>query len=57
VDAQQVRTAHAAGIRVVPWTVNQPEQWQRLLTLGVDGITTDYPDQLASFLAAAGVAF
>jgi glycerophosphoryl diester phosphodiesterase len=57
VDAQQVRVAHAAGVRVVPWTVNEPGQWQRLLSWGVDGITTDYPDRLASFLSAAGVAF
>lgn len=57
VDAEQVRVAHAAGVRVVPWTVNDPEQWQRLIATGVDGITTDYPDRLAAFLAAAGVAF
>jgi glycerophosphoryl diester phosphodiesterase len=57
VDAQQVRAAHAAGVQVLPWTVNDPEQWQRLLAWEVDGITTDYPDRLASFLAAAGVAF
>jgi glycerophosphoryl diester phosphodiesterase len=57
VDEGQVRAAHAAGVRVLPWTANSPEQWQRLLALGVDGITTDYPDQLARFLETAGVAF
>jgi glycerophosphoryl diester phosphodiesterase len=57
VDALQVQMAHAAGIRVLPWTVNDPGQWRRLLDAGVDGITTDYPDRLARFLAAAGVAF
>jgi glycerophosphoryl diester phosphodiesterase len=56
-DAEQVRSAHAAGVRVLPWTVNRPEQWQWLLDLGVDGITTDYPDRLAEFLHNAGVAF
>jgi glycerophosphoryl diester phosphodiesterase len=56
-DAAQVREAHAAGVRVLPWTVNHPEQWQRLLDWGVDGITTDYPDKLAAFLRSAGVAF
>jgi glycerophosphoryl diester phosphodiesterase len=49
-DEAQVRDAHAAGVRVVPWTVNQPEEWERLLAWGVDGITTDYPDRLAAWL-------
>jgi glycerophosphoryl diester phosphodiesterase len=57
VDEGQVAAAHAAGVRVLPWTANGLEEWQRLLALGVDGITTDYPDQLARFLRTAGVAF
>jgi glycerophosphoryl diester phosphodiesterase len=56
-DADQVHSAHAAGLRVLPWTANAPEQWQRLLEWGVDGITTDYPDRLAAFLCRSGVAF
>src|SRR5438067_2003737 len=50
VDADLVRRAHAGGVAVVPWTVNDPEHWGRLLAWGVDGITTDYPDRLAAFL-------
>lgn len=56
-DEHMVRQAHAAGVRVLPWTVNEPEQWQRLIDWGVDGITTDYPDRLAERLTAWGVAF
>ncbi len=56
-DARQVRQVQAAGARVLPWTVNQPEHWQRLLDWGVDGLTTDVPDQLATFLRERGVAF
>jgi glycerophosphoryl diester phosphodiesterase len=48
-DEQQVQRLHQAGIAVVPWTVNEAGDWQRLLTWGVDGITTDYPDRLAAF--------
>jgi glycerophosphoryl diester phosphodiesterase len=48
-DELQVRQLHAAGIRVLPWTVNNPEDWSRLCNWGVDGITTDYPDRLASW--------
>jgi glycerophosphoryl diester phosphodiesterase len=50
VNAAVVRDIHAAGVRIVPWTVNEPEDWRRLLEWGVDGITTDYPDRLAQFL-------
>jgi glycerophosphoryl diester phosphodiesterase len=56
-DEVQVRQAHAEGIRVVPWTVNEPADWARLLDWGVDGITTDYPDRLAVLLVERGLAF
>jgi len=41
---------HAQGIRIIPWTVNKPVDMCRLLQLGVDGITTDYPDTLRAIL-------
>ncbi len=44
VDAALIEAAHARGIEVIPWTVNTPEEMQRLRTLGVDGLITDYPD-------------
>jgi glycerophosphoryl diester phosphodiesterase len=50
-DEEQVRQCHDAGVRVLPWTVNEPEDWVRLIAWGVDGITTDYPDRLAAWLA------
>jgi glycerophosphoryl diester phosphodiesterase len=56
-DADLIGRAHAEGIRVVPWTVNVPDQWRRLIDWGVDGITTDFPDQLAADLRKWGVEF
>jgi glycerophosphoryl diester phosphodiesterase len=56
-DAYQVRQAHAGGVRVLPWTANDAAVWERLLSWGVDGITTDFPDRLAAFLQQHGVAF
>jgi glycerophosphoryl diester phosphodiesterase len=56
-DRIQVRQAQAEGIRVLPWTVNDPDAWSRLLDWGVDGITTDFPDRLAEYLQKHGVAF
>jgi glycerophosphoryl diester phosphodiesterase len=51
---EHVRAAHAAGLRVVPWTVNEPAAWARAIEAGVDGIITDDPEGLRAFLAAAG---
>jgi glycerophosphoryl diester phosphodiesterase len=56
-DLAQVRQCHAEGVRVVPWTVNDPADWERLLEWGVDGITTDYPDRLAHVLRSRGIPF
>ena len=47
-----VETAHAAGFRVITWTVNSTEQLRDMVAAGVDGVITDsYPD-LVSFLEA-----
>jgi glycerophosphoryl diester phosphodiesterase len=45
-----VREAHEAGLQVVAWTVNEPEQMRRLISAGADGIMTDYPDRLVRVL-------
>ncbi|MDB5271092.1 MAG: glycerophosphodiester phosphodiesterase [Hymenobacter sp.] len=36
---------HYQGLRLVPWTVNQQSDMITLIALGVDGITTDYPNR------------
>lgn len=51
VDADIVRRVHDAGKRILPYTVNEPEDWHRLIDWGIDGLTTDYPDRLVGFLA------
>ena len=33
-----------SACRVVPWTVNRPEDMRRLIRWGVDGLITDRPD-------------
>jgi glycerophosphoryl diester phosphodiesterase len=48
-----VKALHAAGIGVVPWTVNDPEKMHALLALHVDGIISDRPDLLAAVLKDA----
>ncbi|NNE27011.1 MAG: glycerophosphodiester phosphodiesterase [Saprospiraceae bacterium] len=33
-------------IQLIPWTVNEVEDMQKMIDRGVDGIITDYPDRL-----------
>jgi glycerophosphoryl diester phosphodiesterase len=49
IDRSLVKELHAAGVRVLPWTANEPGDWERLLACGVDGICTDDPAGLAEF--------
>lgn len=50
-----VREAQALGLRVVPWTVNEPADMERLVDWGVDGLITDYPDRLRAVLQRRGM--
>lgn len=54
VDARFVRTAHALGLQVHVWTVNEPERMAALLDLGVDGIMTDHIETLRTVLSERG---
>jgi glycerophosphoryl diester phosphodiesterase len=49
-----VDEAHAHGLKVVPWTVNDPATMHKLIDDGVDGIITDYPDRLRTVMAERG---
>ncbi len=49
--AQMVDDAHAAGMTVVPWTVDDRATMQSLIDIGVDGLITDHPDLLREVLA------
>jgi glycerophosphoryl diester phosphodiesterase len=47
-----IAAAKALGLKVIPWTVNERADVERLIALGVDGIITDYPDRLRAVMAA-----
>ncbi len=57
VDADIVRQVRATGAQVLPWTVNHPEHWQRLIDWGVTGITTDMPESLGVYLRERGIEY
>jgi glycerophosphoryl diester phosphodiesterase len=52
--ARFIGHAHAAGLQVHAWTVNDRAVMTRLLDLGVDGIMTDQTEILRDLLAARG---
>ena len=41
-----IQTCHQKDMRVIPWTVNKKKKIVTLLNNGVDGIISDYPNQL-----------
>jgi glycerophosphoryl diester phosphodiesterase len=50
VTKEQVTAAHAANLFVLPWTPNKPDEWDKLIDAGVDGIITDDPAALIAHL-------
>ncbi|MFE9402831.1 glycerophosphodiester phosphodiesterase [Streptomyces sp. NPDC006530] len=54
VDRRFVRTAHALGLHVHVWTINDPARMRALLDLGVDGIMTDHLETLRTVLTDRG---
>ncbi|MCZ2079583.1 MAG: glycerophosphodiester phosphodiesterase [Bryobacterales bacterium] len=55
VTPEVVQAAHRAGKQVLPWTPNEPAEWDRLIAAGVNGIITDDPAGLIAHLARRGL--
>ena len=47
--------AHALGLLVCTWTVNEIEDIENKIDIGVDGIVTDYPDRVQGVLRSRGM--
>jgi len=55
-SVELVGEAHALGLEVLAWTVNEAADMKRAIDLGVDGLITDYPDRARQVLAERGIA-
>lgn len=53
--AQLVKVGQSLGMQVIPWTVNEEAQMEKLVDWGVDGIISDYPDRLRKVMARKGI--
>lgn len=52
-DAESIAEAHAAGLRVLSYTVNEAAEAERLVAAGIDGLITDALDRLGPDVAAS----
>ena len=51
-----LKRARALDLRVIPWTVNEIADMERLIDWGVDGLITDRPDRLRAVMQQRGMA-
>ncbi|MHC3467998.1 glycerophosphodiester phosphodiesterase family protein [Streptomyces sp. 7R007] len=54
-DRAMVQEAHARGLKVVPWTCDDPATVEALMDMGVDGIITNYPNHVRQIMADRGM--
>ncbi|WP_078281890.1 glycerophosphodiester phosphodiesterase family protein [Mycobacteroides franklinii] len=55
-DKKFVDKAHGLGLKVIPWTINDPETMKAQIDAGADGIISDYPTTLRKVMAEKGLA-
>ncbi|WP_426996027.1 glycerophosphodiester phosphodiesterase [Pseudarthrobacter sp. N5] len=55
VTADMVKGAHAAGMQIIPWTIDDKPTTCSLIEAGVDGLITDYPDRLRDVMGECGM--
>jgi glycerophosphoryl diester phosphodiesterase len=55
VSAEALACAHSMGLEVHVWTVNEEQEMEGLLDLGIDGIMSDYPGRAAYMFSRRGL--
>jgi len=55
ITLESIAAAHAFGLEVHAWTINDEAEMERLVDLGVDGIMTDFPARAAALFRRLGL--
>ena len=55
ITAPLVAEAQALGLKVIPWTINDPADMTSVIDMRIDGLITDYPDRARRVLAVKGI--
>ncbi len=50
-----LKEAQGLGLKVIPWTVNEPNDIDRVIAMGVDGIISDYPERVREVMQRRGM--
>jgi glycerophosphoryl diester phosphodiesterase len=50
ITPESVTQLHRIGVRVIPWTVNEPSDWKKMWEMHVDGMISDDPAALRTFV-------
>ncbi|MHC6175100.1 glycerophosphodiester phosphodiesterase family protein [Glutamicibacter sp. X7] len=50
-----ISESHELGLKVIPWTVNERADMERLMEMGIDGIITNYPTRLRELMEERGL--
>jgi glycerophosphoryl diester phosphodiesterase len=45
VNAELVAACRQKGLKIIPWTINEVSDLERMKTFDLDGVITDYPDR------------
>jgi glycerophosphoryl diester phosphodiesterase len=53
--AELLKEAQSLGLKVIPWTANEPADIDRLIAMGVDGIISDYADRVREIMQKRGI--
>lgn len=54
-DRAMVTAAHARGLKLVPWTCDDPATIEALMDMGIDGIITNYPNRVRQIMPDRGM--
>ena len=49
-NKELVKQMHNNGFKVLPWTINSRKVLQEMIDMNVDGIITDYPEEMINYI-------